>query len=119
VGIPHDAAEVLKDALALPVEARAALIGPFVDSLDSEVDENVEEAWREEIGRRLQEIDGGTMKLVAPPVRCSSTVLLARGSESRLHFATVLPSRDREETDKEVIAFRHGRRRPGYWLDRL
>ena len=62
--MPRDAAEVLKDALALPAEARAALIGPLVDSLDTEVDEDAEEAWREEIYRRLQEIDSGATKLV-------------------------------------------------------
>jgi hypothetical protein len=32
----RDAAEILKDALALPVEARAALIGPLVDSQPGE-----------------------------------------------------------------------------------
>jgi putative addiction module component (TIGR02574 family) len=48
----------------LPLEARAALIGPLVDSLDTEVDEDAEEAWREEIRRRLQEIDSGATKLV-------------------------------------------------------
>jgi hypothetical protein len=47
--MPRDAAEVLKDALALPPEARAALIGSPVDSLDTEVDEDAEEAWREEM----------------------------------------------------------------------
>jgi putative addiction module component (TIGR02574 family) len=62
--MPRDAAEVLKDALALPVEARAALIGPLVDSLDTEVDEDAEEAWREEIRRRLQQIDSGAVKLI-------------------------------------------------------
>ena len=60
----RDAAEVLKDALALPAEARAALIGPLVESLDTEVDEDAEEAWRGEIQRRLREIDSGTAKLV-------------------------------------------------------
>jgi putative addiction module component (TIGR02574 family) len=60
----RDAAEVLNDALALPAEARAALIGPLVESLDTEVDEDAEEAWREEIQRRLGEIDNGTVKLV-------------------------------------------------------
>ena len=60
----RDAAEVLKDALALPAEARPALIGPLVDSLDTEVDEDAEEAWRVEIQRRLLEIDSGTAKLV-------------------------------------------------------
>ncbi len=62
--MPRDAAEILKDALALPPEARAALIGPLVDSLDTEVDEGVEEAWRAEIQRRLAEIDSGAVKLV-------------------------------------------------------
>jgi len=60
----RDAAEVLRDALALPPEARAALIGPLVDSLDPEVDDNVEEAWRGEIGHRLQEINSGAAALV-------------------------------------------------------
>ncbi len=62
--MPRDAAEILKDALALPAEARAALIGPLVDSLDTEVDEGVEEAWRAEVQRRLAEIDSGAVKLV-------------------------------------------------------
>ena len=60
----RDAAEVLKDALELPPEARAALIGRLVDSLDMEVDEDAEEAWREEIRLRLQEIDSGAAKMV-------------------------------------------------------
>jgi putative addiction module component (TIGR02574 family) len=62
--MPRDASEVLKDALALPLEARAALIGSLVDSLDTEVDEDAEEAWRSEIRRRLVEIDSGAAKLV-------------------------------------------------------
>lgn len=62
--MPRNAAEVLKDTLALPLEARAALIGPLVDSLDTEVDQSAEEAWREKILRRLQEIDSGAAKLV-------------------------------------------------------
>ncbi len=62
--MPRDAAEILKDALALPPEARAALIGPLVESLDPEVDEDSETAWRQEIRRRLQEVDNGTTKMV-------------------------------------------------------
>jgi putative addiction module component (TIGR02574 family) len=54
----------LKDALALPVEARAAPICPLMDSLDPEVDEDAEEAWREELQRRLREIGSGTASLV-------------------------------------------------------
>jgi putative addiction module component (TIGR02574 family) len=62
--MPRDAAEVLKDALELPLEARAALIVPLLDSLDTEVDEGIEEAWREEIQRRLEDIDSGATQLV-------------------------------------------------------
>ena len=49
--MPRDAAEGLKDALALPPEARAGLIGPLVDSLDSEVDEKVEDRDNGSMGR--------------------------------------------------------------------
>ncbi len=35
--MPRDPAEVLKDALALALEARAALVGSLVDRLDTEV----------------------------------------------------------------------------------
>ena len=59
-----DAADVLKEALGLPVEARAALIDSLLESVDTEVDENAEEAWRQEIYRRLQEIDSGVVELI-------------------------------------------------------
>lgn len=61
----RDAAEVLKESLALPPEARAALIGPLLDSLDPDMSEDAEQAWREEIARRLQEIDSGAVKLLS------------------------------------------------------
>jgi len=60
----RDAGELLRDALSLPAEARAALIDSLIESLDIEVDENAEEAWREEIYRRLQQIDSGAVKLL-------------------------------------------------------
>jgi hypothetical protein len=41
----RDAAEILKDAMALPSEARAALAGSLLDSLETEVDEDAEAAW--------------------------------------------------------------------------
>jgi putative addiction module component (TIGR02574 family) len=60
----RDAAEVLKDALSLPPEARAALADSLLESLNTEIDPGVEEAWREEIHRRLQEIDSGAVQLI-------------------------------------------------------
>ena len=60
----RDPAELLKDALSLPVEARAALIDSLIDSLDMEIDQGAEEAWREEIRLRLAQIDGGAVKMI-------------------------------------------------------
>ena len=59
-----DAAEVLKDALALSPEVRAVLIDSLIGSLDQAVDAAAEETWREEIHRRLQEIDSGAVPLI-------------------------------------------------------
>jgi len=60
----EDPNELLKEALKLPPEARAAFAGSLLDSLDQEVDEEVETAWHAEIDRRLRAIDSGKVKLV-------------------------------------------------------
>ncbi len=60
----RNAAEVLRDALALPAEARAALIDSLIGSLDHAIDEGAEEAWREEIYKRLEQIDSGAVRLM-------------------------------------------------------
>jgi putative addiction module component (TIGR02574 family) len=60
----RDAAEILRDALALSPDVRAALIDSLIGSLDQAVDAVAEEAWREEIYRRLQQIDSGAVPLV-------------------------------------------------------
>jgi putative addiction module component (TIGR02574 family) len=62
--MPRTPAELLSEALHLPIEARAALADSLLDSLDAEVDANAEEAWRDEIYRRLQEIDSGAVQLI-------------------------------------------------------
>ena len=54
--------DLLKEALKLPPEARAALAASLLDSLDQEVDEDAEAAWHAEIDRRLRELDSGTVK---------------------------------------------------------
>jgi putative addiction module component (TIGR02574 family) len=60
----RDASEILKEALSLPAEARAALADSLWDSLDSEVEPGVEDAWRTEIQRRLAELDSGNVRAV-------------------------------------------------------
>lgn len=59
-----DAAEVLRSALALPLEVRAALIDSLISSLDQQIDAGAEESWREEIIQRLEQIDSGAVQLV-------------------------------------------------------
>ena len=60
----RDAAEVLRDALALPPEVRSTLIDTLIGSLDRTVDPGAEEAWQEEIHHRLQQIDSEAVQLI-------------------------------------------------------
>ena len=57
----RDVGEILKEALALPPEARAALAESLWDSLDSEVDSDAENAWRQEIRRPLADLNSGAV----------------------------------------------------------
>jgi putative addiction module component (TIGR02574 family) len=63
-GMKRDAAGILKEALALPIEARAALAGSLLESLGTEVDEDAEAAWATEVSRRVAELDSGSVKTV-------------------------------------------------------
>ncbi len=63
----QDPDDLLKEALKLPPEARAALAGSLLDSLDQEVDEDAETAWHAEIDRRLKNLDSGKVKPVPWP----------------------------------------------------
>lgn len=56
--------EILKEALKLPPEARAALAGTLLDSLDETVDRDAESVWEAEIVMRLKEIDEGKVNLI-------------------------------------------------------
>ena len=61
----EDAAELLTHALKLPPAARAALADSLIDSLDAEVDEDAEEAWKGEIARRVRDLDSGAVQTIA------------------------------------------------------
>ena len=60
----REAAEILKDALALPTEARAALAESLLESLDTEVDEDAEAAWATEVNRRIAKLDSGAIDTI-------------------------------------------------------
>lgn len=59
------AADVLDKALALSSQERGMVIDRLVESLDEDPpDEGVEEAWDEEIRRRVEEIDAGRAEMI-------------------------------------------------------
>ncbi|MBZ5527023.1 MAG: addiction module protein [Acidobacteriia bacterium] len=63
--MPRHTEDILKEALTLPAEARAALADSLLDSLDTEVDADAEAAWQAEIHRRLAELDSQAVSLVS------------------------------------------------------
>jgi putative addiction module component (TIGR02574 family) len=57
--------EVLEKALALSTQERGLLIDHLIESLDEEPpEEGVEEAWTEEIKRRVDDIRSGKVKMI-------------------------------------------------------
>jgi len=61
----QEISELLKKALALPAEARAALAGRLLESLDDTVDTAAEEEWNKEIAHRIEELDSGKVKPIS------------------------------------------------------
>ena len=61
-GMTDDLKALLERALMLPPEARAALAGSLLDSLDQEVDDDVEAAWSTKITKRISELDSGKVQ---------------------------------------------------------
>jgi putative addiction module component (TIGR02574 family) len=54
--------DLLKRALSLPVDERAALANTLLDSLDQsndQAEDSVEEAWGKEVARRMKNLEGG------------------------------------------------------------
>ena len=58
----QEANELLQKALTLPEQERAELAGRLIASLDDSVDPEVEEAWQQEVVRRLHEVQSGKSK---------------------------------------------------------
>jgi hypothetical protein len=54
--VKRKAVDILKEALALPSEERAALAASLLDSLDTDVDEDADAACAIEVNRRVTEL---------------------------------------------------------------
>jgi len=57
--------DLFRQASELDEHDRATLAGLLLESLEHEVEEDVESAWQEEIERRLAELDADSVKLVS------------------------------------------------------
>jgi putative addiction module component (TIGR02574 family) len=57
--VTQEADELLKKALSLPEEDRATLAGFLIESLDTNIDASAEQAWNDEVSRRIEELDAG------------------------------------------------------------
>ncbi|HXO37043.1 MAG TPA: addiction module protein [Candidatus Acidoferrum sp.] len=58
----QEADELLKKALTLPANDRATLAGSLIDSLDEADEASAQNAWHDEIARRIEELDSGKAK---------------------------------------------------------
>lgn len=77
----EEASAILRKALALPAVARAAIADSLLESLEpSPPDEGIEQAWAEEIKRRVEEVDSGRVQLI--PYEEVRRRLLARLSDA-------------------------------------
>lgn len=62
--------DVLAEALALSAEERARIAHQLILSLEDEAPENpaeVEQAWAEEIGRRIADLESGRVQAIPAP----------------------------------------------------
>ena len=57
----RDTATLLEEVLSLPERDRAEIATRLLESLDSETQQEVDEAWAAEIERRCAAVDAGTL----------------------------------------------------------
>lgn len=57
-------ADIFRGALSLNERDRADLIAALIESLDSEIEEGAEEAWRIEIERRAKDLESGAVQSI-------------------------------------------------------
>jgi putative addiction module component (TIGR02574 family) len=97
----RDAATLLREALQLSARDRAGLAEALIASLDEDVDDDAEAAWRTEIERRIAELDSGTVSTISwHAVRQRLFERARRRAPKRLHDGLALewaPGQSRED----------------------
>ncbi|MFC2172550.1 addiction module protein [Acidobacteriota bacterium] len=59
-----DPTKILEEALRLPPEARAALAGTLIESLEETIDAEAESEWKAEIIKRISELESEQVKSI-------------------------------------------------------
>ena len=59
-----EVSKLLEQALSLSIEEQEALADSLISSLGGKVDEGVQAAWEDEIGKRIAELDSGKAKTI-------------------------------------------------------
>jgi putative addiction module component (TIGR02574 family) len=57
--------DILNAALKLDDQEKTALVASLLESLDPQMDADVESAWQTEIQKRIHEIEAGSVSLVS------------------------------------------------------
>jgi putative addiction module component (TIGR02574 family) len=61
----RSARELFEEAMRLDPQERATLMRLLIESLDTESEEGVEDAWRAEVECRMAELDSGAVEAVS------------------------------------------------------
>jgi putative addiction module component (TIGR02574 family) len=56
--------DLLERAMEMPSSERGRLAALLIESLETDRDDDVDEAWADEVQRRLKEIDDGRVSLI-------------------------------------------------------
>lgn len=56
--------DLFEEAMRLDPEERATLMRLLIESLDTESEEGVDDAWMAEVERRMAELDSGAVQLL-------------------------------------------------------
>jgi putative addiction module component (TIGR02574 family) len=60
----RSARELFDEAMTLDPQERATLMRLLIETLDTEAEQAVEQAWRVEIERRMAELDSGSVETI-------------------------------------------------------
>ncbi len=55
---------IVEQALKMPVRERAEIAQRLLESLDQQMDSDVESAWQSEVERRISELDSGRVACI-------------------------------------------------------